>query len=246
MDEFFAELTVSQGVRLASLLLSIFLGISMLVGWCIARRLSQRYYQYLLYYALYVFCVNIPKLALYLAGAAPHSPLRFALDCLEIILIWLAATAWTKDPITARQLLYPIPGIAAAMMHHITGSSTWAMVYAASIVFLLILTVYYISRNAPWFITLTVSVAFLSWMLIEAVWIHGGDPVGHAFGMVVKVSVFGAITLAHYERQHRHLWQAAMVRKMAIQAAAGDLGPEDLVNGGRKRLAELCGYSAPN
>ena len=42
MDEFFAGLTVDQGVQLASLLLSLFLGVSLLCGYCIARRLNWR------------------------------------------------------------------------------------------------------------------------------------------------------------------------------------------------------------
>ena len=246
MDEFFAGMTTDQGVQLASLLLSFFLGVSLICGYCIARKLSQDYYKYLKWYAMYIFLVNIPKLILYFTGGNPHTPLRFALDCLEVILIWLAATAWTREPITARQMLYPIPGIAAAMVHTITGSPTWAAIYAVTIVGLLAHTVFNISRKAPWYVTLTVAGAFLSWMIIEIVFPHAGDPVGHAFGMVVKVSVFGAITLAHYERQHRHLWQAAMFRKLAIEAAAGDMTPEDWNNGTRKRLAELCGHSASN
>jgi hypothetical protein len=183
---------------------------------------------------------------MYFTDIGPHNPLRFAVDCLEVILVWLAATAWSREPLTARQMLYPIPGIAAAMFHTITGSETWAMIYAVTIVGLLAYTVFNISRKAPWFVTMTVAGAFLSWMIIEIVFPHAGDPVGHAFGMVVKVSVFGAITLAHYERQHRHLWQAAMFRKLAIEAAAGDMTPEDWNNGTRKRLAELCGHSASN
>jgi hypothetical protein len=212
-------------IILASALLSVLLALGLFLGWSTGRRLSGRRYTYLLYYAMYLFAINIPKLTMAVFGyVLPPYP-RLVMDIVEVTLIFLAAESWTSERTTFRRWLILVPAYAAGVMVFVTGSDGWVLVQSLSFGLVLLLTVYNISRNAPWPVALAVSASFGSWVLLEALLPQSGPPVGHAFGMLVKVMLMGSVMFSTYERQHRDLWQAAMVRKRAIQIiASGESG----------------------
>lgn len=239
-------------IILASAILSVFLALGLFVGWCAGRRLSGRRYDYLIYYAAYLLVINIPKLVLAMLGYEYHSVLRLAMDVVEIVLIFLAAKAWSREKTSVYLWLILVPAIVAAAMHQTTGSPTWAMIYGLSFGLILALTIYYISRKAPWYVTATVVLSFGAWIALEVVFHHAGNPVGHAYAMLVKIMLMGSVMFANYERQHRSLWRAAMMRRVAIGIIAGEIGNGDLEvaekNGGAGRvgLAELCRLASPD
>jgi hypothetical protein len=215
----------SSLVLLASTLLSVLLGFGLLLGWCLDKRLSGRRYTYLLYYAVYLFVINIPKLTIAMFGYVLLPFPALVMDIVEVTLIFLAAESWTSERTTFRRWLILVPAYAAAVMVFVTGSDRWVLVQSLSFGLVLLLTIFNISRNAPWPVAVAVAVSFGSWVILEVALPQSGPPVGHAFGMLVKVMLMGTVMFSTYERQHRDLWRAGMVWKKAIQIiASGEHG----------------------
>lgn len=231
----------SSLVILASVLLSVLLAIGLFAGWCTGKRLSGRRYTYLLYYAVYLAMINIPKLTMAMSGyILPPFP-SLVMDIVEVTLIFMAAEAWTSERTTIRRWLFLVPAYAAGVMVFVTGGDGWVLVQSLSFGLVLLLTIYNISKNAPWYVAVAVSLSFGSWVILEAAFPQSGPPVGHAFGMLVKVMLMGSVMFSTYERQHRDLWQAALVRKRAIQIIAS--GESGMTSGMTMSDIDFCGMN---
>lgn len=218
------NLNQDSWILLASLTLSIVITLGFLFLWGIGKFFGEEVCGCIIYYAAYLAFVNIPELALTVFAGdffRRHTQADLFLDLLGVVFVFAAARGWSdwKDP--RWHWLLAAGSALLALAHHATGSPAWANAYALSFVVLLIYTVWQISRDAPTFVTVLVSAGFSTWILLSVLFPHSGNPVGHAFGMVVKVVVFGSIMLAIYERQHRHLYEAALARKRAIDAYTG-------------------------
>lgn len=221
-------------VLIASILVSVSVMFGFACSWCMSGRLYGRRYNYLLLYALYMALSNMPKLLLTFAGVPIHRLVWTFLDVVGLLILFIAAENWRPGGIRPWHWLVFLIGIAFSIAHHIAGERVFAAGYSLSVLAVLIITLYNIASQSPPLVSVLVGASFAGWTLVTLIFPHTGNVVGHAFGMATKVIVFGSVTVAHYERQHRKIWQAARVRSLAIDIVAESFTNARLVGNGRQ------------
>ena len=211
-----------QLVLFASILVSVSVMCGFACSWVLSGKLYGKKYNYLIFYALYLLLANIPMLVATMLGIASHSALDTILDITGLLLLFLAAEKWGGGGYRTWHWAIVLAGAMLSIAHSVTGERAFAAGYAACVSVVMLITLYNIARNSPNLVTLFVAVSFAGWTALNFTFPHSGNIVGHAFGMSTKVIVFGALTVAHYERQHRRAWRAARVRKAAIDIMTED------------------------
>jgi len=225
-----------QLVLLASILVSMSVMCGFGCSWAISGRLYGKRYNYLIYYALFMLLSNIPKLIATVAGHPIHVTFWTVTDIVGLLLLFLAAEQWRNEGFRTWHWLIFLAGSMFAIAHNVAGSRACATGYAICVSLIMLITLMAIASRSPHLVTIFVGLSFLGWTALNLAFPHTGDIVGHAFGMATKVIVFGALMVAHYERQHRRIWQAARVRSLAIDIVAESPGAIKRVrNGGEQR-----------